>query len=147
MFVCWSMANSKISEDSKTQEFTVRSDQKKKEVKIACILLMVVTGFTKWQKYSVKLFWDIWQTVIVLYSLLRTHQFTDLILTVWCWSGCGTDHSGGLIVCQLLDATLSGHYVTHLDAHKKTNKQFLVNLLNFSKSKHCKHKRLVTSYL
>lgn len=56
MFVCWSMANSKISEDSKTQEFTVRSDQKKKEVKIACILLMVVTGFPKWQKYSVKLF-------------------------------------------------------------------------------------------
>lgn len=43
-----------------------------------------------------------------------THQFTNLILTIWCRSGCGTDHSGGLIVCQLFDAALSCHYVTHL---------------------------------
>ena len=44
-----------------------------------------------------------------------TYQFTDLVLAVWGRSGCGTNHSGGLIVCQLFDAALSCHYVTHLE--------------------------------
>lgn len=43
-----------------------------------------------------------------------TYQFTNFVLPVWCRSGCGTDHCGGLIVGQLFDAALSCHYVTHL---------------------------------
>lgn len=52
-----------------------------------------------------------------------TYQFTNFILTVWCRSGCGTDHSGGLIVRQLFDAALSCHYVTHLKWTNMKQKQ------------------------
>ena len=49
-----------------------------------------------------------------------THQFADLVLPVWRRPGGGADHSGGLIVCQLLDAALPCHDVTHLDRKTAT---------------------------
>lgn len=52
-------------------------------------------------------------------SLLITYQLANLILTVRCRPGCGTYHSGGLIVCQFLNASLSGYYVTDLDKKKR----------------------------
>ena len=44
----------------------------------------------------------------------NTHQFTDLFLTVRCWSGSCSNHSGSLIVSEFLYASLSCHYVAHL---------------------------------
>ena len=43
-----------------------------------------------------------------------THQSADLLLSVWGRAGRGFDHGGRLVVCQLLDAALAGHNVTHL---------------------------------
>lgn len=43
-----------------------------------------------------------------------THQFADLLLTVRCWSGSCSNHSGSLIVSEFLYASLSCHYVAHL---------------------------------
>lgn len=44
----------------------------------------------------------------------NTYQFADLFLTVRCWSGSCSNHSGSLIVGEFFDASLSCHYVAHL---------------------------------
>lgn len=50
----------------------------------------------------------------------NTHQFADLFLPVWGWSGSGSNHSGSLIVSEFLYASLSCHYVAHLKfPHRK----------------------------
>lgn len=48
-------------------------------------------------------------------STSTTHQPADLLLSVWCGASCGFDHSGGLIISQLLDASLTCYNVTHLE--------------------------------
>lgn len=78
----------------------------------------------------------------------NTHQFADLFLPVWGWSGSGSNHSGSLIVSEFLYASLSCHYVAHLKfPHRKKIKHsptgffflaysffFTDALQNFSKS-------------
>lgn len=68
-------------------------------------------------------FWWFSVTKLTSAAFTMTYQFTNFILTVWCRSGCGTDHSGGLIVRQLFDAALSCHYVTHLKWTNMKQKQ------------------------
>lgn len=43
-----------------------------------------------------------------------THQPADLLLPVGGRASCGFDHSGGLIICKLLDASLTSYNVTYL---------------------------------
>lgn len=53
-----------------------------------------------------------------------THQFANLFLTVRCWSGSCSNHSGSLIVSEFLYASLSCHYVAHLkQPHTKEGKK------------------------
>ncbi len=44
-----------------------------------------------------------------------THQPADLLLSVGRGASCGFDHSGGLIICQFLDASLTCYNVTNLE--------------------------------
>lgn len=44
-----------------------------------------------------------------------TYQPADLLLSVGGRTSRGFDHSGGLIICQFLDASLTSYNVTHLE--------------------------------
>ena len=57
---------------------------------------------------------DCWHKLLTL-----THQPADLLLPVGGRASCGFDHGGGLIICQLLDASLTSYNVTHLQQDQK----------------------------
>lgn len=51
-----------------------------------------------------------------------THQPADLLLPVGCRSSRGFDHSGRLIIRQLLDTTLTSYNITHLRGKQENEK-------------------------